>query len=172
MNLVQVGHIGKAHGYKGAFILQSGSPPNPFPSHIDTVFVGADRETARPFKVSESAWMPKGIRLKLDGCESDTEVKSLRGNRVFVERDQLQAAQDGEYYVADLIGAQVIATETQTPIGTLSAIEEVGKGSTDRWWIQSGQTDFCIPASAQWIEKVDPSSKTIWVRSHDEFRSQ
>ncbi len=114
--------------------------------------------------------MPKGLRLTLDGFASDTLVKEKRGEPVFVDRAELPTPKTDEYFVEDLIGSDVLALETESSLGLLSAVEEVAPGCPDRWWVKTPTDSFAIPATAQYIVRVDPIARQIWVRDGQQFQ--
>jgi 16S rRNA processing protein RimM len=170
MKLIQVGQVGKAHGYKGAFILQRGRGAEELPEHVRTVFVGTSPSTAKELPLTQSTWMPKGTRLKLEGIESDDAVKAARGNSVFIQRETLTPAQPGEFYVGDLVGLEVFSEETRLSLGTLVEIETVGNGAVDRWWVQAGTESFAVPAVERWVARVDLSTQSVWLRDAELLR--
>lgn len=170
MKLIQVGQVGKAHGYKGAFILHRGRGAEELPESVRSVFVGDCPATATEFPLSQSTWMPKGTRLKLEGMESEDAVKAARGKVVFVQREALGAAQSGEYYVGDLVGLTVFSEESRQELGTISEIETVGSGCVDRWWVRNGTESFAVPAVERWVARVDLGTQSVWIRDADLLR--
>jgi 16S rRNA processing protein RimM len=170
MKLVQVGQVGKAHGYKGAFILHRGNGAEELPEALKSVFVGTTQATAEELPLTQSTWMPKGIRLKLEGIESDDAVKAARGKLVFIHRDALEPTRSGEHYVDDLIGLKVFCEETKSPLGAIFEVEAVGGGSVDRWWVKEGCETFAVPAAERWVARVDLKSQSVWIRDADLLR--
>lgn len=63
--------------------------------------------------VVEDAWLPTGrsagrVVLKLRGTDSITDAEKLAGGTVEITSDQRVSLQDGNFYVNDLIGCQVV----------------------------------------------------------------
>jgi 16S rRNA processing protein RimM len=48
------------------------------------------------------------VVAKLDGIETPEQAKALKGKEVSVARDALPAAGEGHYYLADLVGLEVV----------------------------------------------------------------
>lgn len=48
------------------------------------------------------------IIARIDGITDRNAAETLRGTELFIMRDSLPAAQDGEYYQADLVGMTVV----------------------------------------------------------------
>src|SRR4051812_30749173 len=118
MKLVQVGSVGKPHGYRGEFLLSARLSSGELPEGVDIVYLGPDEEKAQAFTVEEVREMAKGLRLKLAGMESDAAVKSHTGEAVYIDRQELPEAEDGEFYVQDLVGCAVRDAETDADLGT------------------------------------------------------
>ena len=64
---------------------------------------------------------------RFKGVNDRAAAEALRGQLVEIERAELPALEDGEYYHADLIGLPVVDGEG-TPLGTVSAVENYGAG--------------------------------------------
>jgi len=95
--VVRVGRVGRPHGVDGAFVVENASED---PSRFE---VGAqllvDGEQAT---VVLSRQVGKGRRaIKLD-------QRVERGAELTVSRDALPALDSGSYYVADLVGMEVV----------------------------------------------------------------
>ncbi len=170
MNLVQIGQVGKPHGFKGEFLLSSRPAALGLPEPIKCIYLGRDAKGAQPFRVVDTTQMPKGLRIKLEGFESDQTVKNHRGDGVYVQRAELPAAQAGLYYVHDLLGCEVLCDASGESIGEISEVEEVGMGSPDRWWIKTPRDTFAILARRETIAQVDLEQRKIRVRNADDYQ--
>jgi 16S rRNA processing protein RimM len=62
---------------------------------------------------------------RLDGVTDRNAAEALRGLQLAIPRDALPPLAEGEYYVADYIGRQVV-DETGALVGTVKAIENFG----------------------------------------------
>ena len=95
--LVQVGRVGRPHGVDGAFVVEDASDD---PSRFEvgaTLLVGGE-----PATVVVSRRVGRGRpAIKLD-----REVE--RGVELAVKRADLPVPDDGSYYVADLVGLEVV----------------------------------------------------------------
>lgn len=168
---VQLGTIGRPNGFRGEFMLAQAST-EPFSENIEVLYLGPTETEARPYRVLGVTPMPSGTRLKLEGFDSDTQVKASRGWSVFADRDCLRSPEAGEFLVADLIGSEVRDQATDEVLGSLCSVETVGKGCPDRWWIEQGDgRRFAVPAAQPTIAAVDFSQRKIWVSNGFEFRA-
>jgi len=66
-----------------------------------------------------------GFIARLKGLSSPEEAQALKGTRLYVLRDTLQASDDDEFYLADLIGLVALDVDG-TEIGLVRAVENFG----------------------------------------------
>ncbi len=163
--------MGKPHGFRGEFLLSKRAAEGDLPEEIDTVYIGTSPDDAAPFKILDTTAMPKGLRLKLEGFESDTFVKDHSGKSVFVPRELFPETEEGEYYVQDLVGCAVRDMASDESLGHISGVEEVGGGCADRWWIQSETETFAIPAAETVVARVDIPNRLVWIHNGNDFQT-
>lgn len=114
-NLILLGYAAKAHGLKGhaLFILPSGS---------DTHLERGDKVWLVPQKGSlltregaefEIEEIHKGndLRVKLVGVPDRTALEKILPFEIFCDRSQFPELEEGQYYVADLLGLTVVNSE-------------------------------------------------------------
>ncbi len=96
-DLVLVGRVGRPHGVDGTFVVEGGS------SDEDRFAVGAEvLVDGVPARVVVSRRVGGGRRaIRLDRAVP-------RGTELHVRRDELPPLEDGSYYVADLVGLDVL----------------------------------------------------------------
>ncbi len=172
--LIELAKIGKPHGFRGEFVAHTDSGRDSALQSASKLYVGSSVADATAHPVISATWMPKGWKMKLAGIESDQTVKSLRGNSLFIERSELPPPSDGEFYVADLIGAEVRDAATDQPIGRLKEIETnpvAGIGTfQDRWLIETPQGSFLVPAVTRWVARIDAAKQIVWLRNLEELK--
>jgi 16S rRNA processing protein RimM len=61
----------------------------------------------RAYRVAEAKVHSATVVAKLDGIESREQALALKGLEVLVRREALPEAEEGHYYLADLIGLEV-----------------------------------------------------------------
>ena len=95
--LVTVGRVGRPHGTDGAFVVEGGSQdPRRFEVGA-TLLVGGE-----PATVVLSRRVGKGrVAIRLDRPVD-------RGAELAVRREDLAPLESGNYYVADLVGLEVV----------------------------------------------------------------
>lgn len=71
--------------------------------------------------VQRSRSAGRGLLVKFEGIDDRDEAERLRGAGIYVERKDLAPLAAGEFYLADLVGARVVAPDG--PVGVVEAIE-------------------------------------------------
>jgi len=170
MKLIQVGTIGRPHSFRGEFVLSHGAVSPSLRDHVRTLYIGPNEKSAAAHAVQGYVPMPKGLRIKLETFNSDTDVKAKRGTPVFVDRQDLPAPSENEFYVGDLIGSEVREKVTERRVGVLTGVEEVGHGSPDRWWVRNGPNEYAFPATSAVILEVDAAQRVIWIKDGSQFQ--
>lgn len=106
---------------------------------------------------------PKGFLLDLEGVEARAEVALLRGEELFLDRSELDAPEEGEFYVADLVGmnavddaGRMVGTVTETfenPAHEVLVIREAPEAP-----------DLLVPFTLEHVPEVDPEAGRLVVR--------
>ncbi|MFM8313744.1 MAG: ribosome maturation factor RimM [Deltaproteobacteria bacterium] len=168
-DLVEIAKVSRPHGFKGALVAKTDSGRDSALSYLTTLFLGKSPDLTTEHQVLESAWMPKGWKLELSGITSDAMAKSYRTFSIYALRKDLAPVAENEFYIHDLLGSSVVDSYSQKICGTLASVEPVSTQSNDiqqdRWWIESQGNIFSIPATSQYIQKIDVSQKTIWLKN-------
>jgi 16S rRNA processing protein RimM len=141
---VVVGRVGRPHGVDGAFVVEDASED---PSRFE---VGAqllvDGEQAT---VVLSRQVGKGRRaIKLDR-------RAERGAELTVSRDALPSLDSGSYYVADLVGMEVV-DEHGTRVGF---VRDVAPGpANDALELDTG---VLLPLVEDCVREIDVDSRRV-----------
>lgn len=64
---------------------------------------------------------------RVDGVDDRDAAEALRGTELYVDRGRLPAADEDEFYHADLIGLTAVGTDGQA-VGTVRAVHDFGAG--------------------------------------------
>ena len=107
---VILGRISGLFGVKGWVRLFSHTQPREAILDYDRWLIGRDEEW-REFRLAEGRRHGKAVIARLEGFLDCDQASGLIGADVAVERNQLPAAEKGEYYWADLVGLEVVTTD-------------------------------------------------------------
>jgi 16S rRNA processing protein RimM len=119
-----VARIGAAHGVRGAVKLWTFTED---PLAVKRYGPLATKDGARRFEVTSARETKGHLVATLKGVTTREEAERLNGIELYIEREKLPAAGEGEYYHADLIGLAAVTT-TDAPLGRIIAIHNFGAG--------------------------------------------
>ncbi|HPI91984.1 MAG TPA: ribosome maturation factor RimM [Deltaproteobacteria bacterium] len=102
--LVEIARINGPHGLKGRLrVTPLGDTSESF-QHYSHFYIGL---TGTPVRLT-SVEQRKGCSIiAIEGLDHISQVEHLRGETLYVSRDQLAALPDGEFYWRDLLGMEV-----------------------------------------------------------------
>ena len=114
---------------------------------------------AHAHKVGEAKVHGATVVARLSGVATREEARALRGQTVSVRRDSLPDPEKGTYYLADLVGLEVV-NGRGVKLGTVKRF--YSNGPQDVMEV-SGDRDRLIPWVAEKVLEVDLNTKIIQV---------
>lgn len=121
---------------------------------------------AREWWIGERAYAVSGARVhgatvigKLAGIESREQALALKGQPVAVPREALPEPEEGKYYLADLLGLEVL-NEQGEPLGVVT--RTYSNGAQDVIEVAGNRTRL-IPWVAAVVKEVDLHKRQIHV---------
>jgi len=121
---ILLGRISGAHGIRGEVVIHAYTVT---PESIGAYGPVFDKAGTRSFEIASARATPKGVVARLKGVGDRTAAEALKGVELYVNRDRLPAAAEGEFYHADLIGLAAVAPEGMQ-IGEIVAVQNFGAG--------------------------------------------
>jgi 16S rRNA processing protein RimM len=153
---VAVGRINTTWGLRGHVKV------TPFTSNPDRFAPGATLLiNGRPTRVVDLNTSQGYPIVKFEGYPDATAASALRGATIEIDERDLPALPEGEHYVHDLVGLEVVDEDGET-IGTLQEVTTTG--ANDVYVIRRpGQRDVLIPAIPDVILSVDLGERRMTV---------
>jgi 16S rRNA processing protein RimM len=100
---VAIGVVVAPHGVRGTLRVRALGAGKHLREGNEPVIAGVRRQ------ISSARQTPKGFLLDLEGVESRTDAQPLRGEQLLLDRSQLDSTEEGEFYVADLVGLTAVS---------------------------------------------------------------
>lgn len=111
------------------------------------------------YKILSARCAPDAVFLSLRGVADRNAAELLRDKELVIPRDEAPALEEGVYYIADLLGSEVV-TETGESLGTLT---DVRQASTDVYTVEKDGRDTLFPVADGVVLSVDPENMRITV---------
>ena len=168
-DLLLMGYFGRAHGVAGEVkVFPETDDPQRFLA-LERVFVGPSADQARSYAVESVRFqMLKGrtiVLLKLAGILSREDAETLSRIGVYASRAHLPPLEDGELFVHDLIGMEVVEEGGGEVIG---AVRDVLEGAQRLLVVaRAGRPDALIPDVPEIVVDIDVDQRRITVDPPD-----
>ena len=120
---ILVGKIVAFQGVRGDVRVQTYTAT---PADFCDLKILSDKFATEDFKFVRALPNTNVIIAHINGYEDRTSAEVLRGTELFINRDALPDAKDGEYYQTDLIGFDVVRDGKK--IGTVDCFQNFGAG--------------------------------------------
>lgn len=159
-NLLRVGVIASTHGIKGEVnVFPTTDDPNRF-KMLKHVIIDLKREQLE-LEIEGVKFFKKFVILKFKGYDTINEIQHFLKKDLFVTRENAVKLEEGEYFICDLIGLQVVTDEGVT-LGTLTDILQTG--ANDVYVVTNQeQKEYLLPSIPQCILDRDLEKGIIQV---------
>ena len=149
---LECGQIMRAHGIRGAMVIDHYcDTAEVFCSLKNLYFRHGDEYVAK--KILHAVPYKTNVLVTIEGITTPEEVVKIRLSYVYADRDELKRDK-GDYFIADLIGLDVIDKNTGEKYGVLSDV--INRGSQDLYVVKrEDKPEAYIPAVAEFIAEID-----------------
>jgi 16S rRNA processing protein RimM len=162
---VELGRVVKPHGVRGELKVRLYWSESLVLSEVPSVCLNVDgSEAPRRFEIEHCRYVPKGVLLKLKGIDDPDAAEKLRNAVLSLPRHELPELAEDEYYLVDLIGAEVVG-----PRGRIGRVTEVLPYQSEDTLVIHADTGkrYEQPIREPWIERIDVASKRIALASEE-----
>lgn len=163
--LLTMGRLGAPYGVKGWLRVHSWTSPPDNILHYQPWWVRLGGEW-KALRLSEGRPHGKSLVARLEGYEDREAVRELVGAEIAIERSQLEAPEEGSYYWADLIGAQVVNVAGEE-FGRVAHLIDTGVQDV---LVIRGEREYLIPfVRGHYVREVDLAAGRIvvdWERDY------
>lgn len=158
-----VGRVVRPHGVRGELCVEIHTAyPERFGVYRQ-IFVG---EAHTPFKIKAHRFHKGFVILALTGVDNRTQAESLRDQWLWISRDDAIPLEEGEYYLYQVLGMQVI-TDQGEMLGRITEIIETGANDV---YVVRGADEILLPAIPDVIQQVDIAARRMIVHLIDGLR--
>lgn len=150
--MLRVGVISSTHGVRGEVkVFPTTDDPNRF-KELKTVTLDTGKELL-PLTIQSVKFFKRMVILKFKEYDNINDIEPYKGRDLLIYRNQAVPLNEGEYFITDLVGLEVITEEGET-LGRLSEVLQTGANDVYVVKRPSGK-NVLIPAIKSCILNVD-----------------
>lgn len=160
---LQVGVISSTHGIRGEVkVFPTTDDPARF-KKLKIVLLDTGKELTE-LEVQSVKFFKQFVILKFRGIDNINDIEIYKGKSLLVPREDAVELEENEYYIADLIGMEVVTDEGE--FGILRDVMETG--ANEVYIIDSKKHgEVLIPAIRDCILDVDVENRRMKIRLMD-----
>jgi 16S rRNA processing protein RimM len=156
---LECGKIVNTHGIRGGIKLESWCDTPEDLASLKKVFLKKGAEYVC-HKVKRASVFKQFVLFELEGITDIDMANALRGRVVYADRDDI-SIDEGDFFIADIIGLPVIDLASGEKIGELCDV--LNLGASDLYEIKTEGGKKLIPAVDEFIDRVEVG-KAVYVR--------
>lgn len=158
MKNLEIGQIVNTFGIKGFVKVNPWVNDVTRFENLTTIYIKA-KNNIKKYEIEEVKYQKNMVLLKLKGIETVEQAETLRNSHIEIDRLDAIPLEEGEYFIADLLGSEVYSDEGEL-LGILDDIYNTG--SSDIYVVKNelGKT-ILLPYIDEVIKQIDVENKKI-----------
>ncbi len=149
-SFLTIGQISKPHGVRGEVKVIPHTDILQRFSWLDFVYLG--KTNPQKVEVESVRFHKNAVLLKLIGYDTRDDVSSLRGQWVQIPESEAIPLEEGEYFLYQLIGIEVV-TDAGESLGTIKRVIETGANNV--FEITGSRDGILLPDIEEVILNID-----------------
>ncbi len=166
-----LGYVAGAHGVRGALKIKLFNPESDsLGAGVRVLLCQRGGGDPQPYEVERATPKPGSelARLWLAGVDTREAAEALRGRELWIARADLPALDEDEFYLADLIGREVVRKGPDDSFESLGTIAGVTSNTAqDLFEVRLRGREWLLPAFAPFIVEIEATRVIVDV--HDEL---
>ena len=159
---IECAKIINTHGCRGALKLESWCNTPEDLADLKRLYLREKVEYVE-YKVQKASVFKQFVIVELKGISDMDRAMALKNQTVYANREDFDL-EEGEYFISDLIGVDVIDADSGVKYGKLSEI--INRGASDIYVVKTDSGEVMIPVVDEFVIKVSVS-EGIFVRPID-----
>ena len=155
---LECGKIINTHGVVGAVKIDPWCDSPDVLASLKTVYFLKGGEYS-PVKIVKASVFKRFVLATLEGINDIDEAARLKETVIYAAREDLPL-EEGDHFIADLIGLPIIDAESGRVYGTLTGV--INTGASDIYEIDTEDGQKMMPAVEEFVKNVD-TEKGIFV---------
>ena len=147
---LEIGKIVNTHGFRGDVKAQSWCDFPEVMTELDVIYRKVKGEYVG-LEVEKSSVHKGMVLLKLSGIDDFDKANALREEVIYADRDDI-VREEGSFFIADLIGLDVIDADSGKVYGKLKEVMQYG--IHDIYAVKTEKGEVLIPVVEEFVKKV------------------
>ena len=148
---IECGKIINTHGCKGGLKIEPWCNSAEDFTALKSLYI-KNKNDFEKYTVTKASVFKQFVILELKGIDDMDKALALKNVTLYADRDDFDL-EDGEYFITDIIGLDVIDNESGKVYGKISDI--INRGATDIYVVNTPNGERMIPAVDEFIIEVD-----------------
>lgn len=155
----RVGVIANTHGIRGEVKIFPTTDDVKRFDYLKEAYIDAGKEKIK-VEVSSVRYFKNLVIVKFKGIDNINDIERYKGKDLLVTRENALPLEEGEYYLADIIGANVY-TEDGNLFGSLEDVIETGANLV--YSVQHEGKEVLLPVIDDCVKEVNVEEKKVIV---------
>lgn len=156
---IECGKIINTHGIRGGVKLESWCNTPSDMAKLKRFFLKT-QDGYKEIKVNKASVFKQFVIAELEGVTDPDAAMMLKGVVVYAARADFKLG-EGEYFISDLVGLEVIDADSGKVYGTV--LEMINRGASDIYVVSTPNGERMIPAVDEFVDRVE-IDKGLFVR--------
>ena len=158
-DLLQVGVITTTHGIRGEVKVYPTTDDVHRFEELESVLLDTGKEY-RELKIKSVKYFKQYAILKFKGIDNINDIEKYKGRDLLVTRENAIPLEEGEYYIADILGATVV-TEDGEKFGVLKDV--LTTGANDVYVVEHEGKEVLLPVIPDCVLSRNMDTKVVTV---------
>ena len=156
---IECGKIINTHGCYGGVKLESWCDSPDVLAKMKRIYI-LDAGDFCEIKVKKASVFKQFVLFELDGVTDMDSAIALKNTVVYADRKDFKLPK-GSYFIADIIGCDVLDADSDRKYGTLKDI--VNRGASDLYVVSTDKGEVMVPVVDEFVVRVEVG-KAIYLR--------
>jgi 16S rRNA processing protein RimM len=156
---IECAKIINTHGCHGGIKLESWCNSPEDLASLKYVYLKSSSSYEK-YKVIKASVFKQFVIMELEGVSDMDAALALKNKTLYAARSDFRL-EDGEYFIADIVGVEVIDADSGEKYGKVSDI--INRGASDIYVVETPNGERMIPAVDEFIVSVD-INKGVFVK--------
>ena len=148
---LEFGAVINTHGVRGDVKIESYCDSPEILASLERLFV-LENGKYREIEVLHASVFKQFVLAGLDGIDDMDKAAAMKGTVLYAAREDFEL-EEGDFFIADLIGLPVIDNLNGTKYGVVSDV--VNRGASDIYVVKTPDGERMMPAVEEFVKRID-----------------